>query len=97
MQLISNFKRFDWLTFEGEFLLLLFKRFHQFLLFTIPLLALQLLGRNRFAGARLRVGIVRRPAWALLRVLLLAPFRAPILEPNLAKFGKNSINSDIYF
>ena len=69
--------------FESELLLLLLERLEQLLLLAVALLALELLRRDRLAGARLRVGIVRRPAGALLRVLLLSPLGAPVLEPNL--------------
>jgi len=38
---------------------------------------------NRVATAGLRVGIVGWPTGRLFRILLLAPLRAPVLEPNL--------------
>ncbi len=69
--------------FESQFLLLLFQRLEQLLLLAVALFALQLLGRNRLTGTRLRVGVVRRPPWTFLCVLLLAPLGSTVLEPHL--------------
>jgi hypothetical protein len=69
--------------FEGQLLLLLFQRLEQLLLLAVALFALQLLGRNRLTGTRLRVGVVGRPPWTFLCVLLLAPLGSTVLEPHL--------------
>jgi len=69
--------------FECKFLLLLFQGLEQLLLLAISLFPLQLLRRNRLTGTGLRVGVVRRPAWTLLCVLLLAPLGSTVLEPHL--------------
>ena len=68
---------------ERQLLLLLLERLEDFSLLAILLLAQKFVVRNRLAAARLRVRVVRRPARALLRVVLLAPLGPPVLVPNL--------------
>jgi hypothetical protein len=74
--------------FESQLLLLLFQRLEQLLLLAVALFALQLLGRNRLTGTRLRVGVVGRPPWTFLCVLLLAPLGSTVLEPHLLSDAK---------
>lgn len=74
--------------FESQLLLLLFQRLEQLLLLAVALFALQLLGRNRLTGTRLRVGVVGRPPWTFLCVLLLAPLGSTVLEPHLLSNAK---------
>lgn len=66
-----------------QFPLLPLERLHQLLVPPIALFPAQLLRRYRLAAAALRMGVVRRPARALLRVLLLPPLGPAVLEPHL--------------
>jgi len=50
----------------------------------LPLLGLELVGRNRFAAAGLRLGVVGGAAGTLLRVLALTHLGPSILEPYLS-------------
>ena len=71
------------MTFQSQFFLLFLERFIEFLLLAVAFLALELLGRYRLAGTRLRVGVVRWSPGTFLGVFLLPPLGAPVLEPNL--------------
>ena len=66
-----------------QFSLLPLERLHQLLLPPLALFPAQLLRRDRLAAAALRMGVVRRPARTLLRVLLLPPLGPAVLEPHL--------------
>lgn len=53
------------------------------LLRPFPLPACDLLGVHGLAAARGRVGVVSRPPWTFLCVLLFSPFSTSVLEPDL--------------
>ena len=72
--------------------LLLFAALLRQSLFLAPL---QLIGRDRFSAARLRVSVVSRPSGAFLRVLALSPFRSSILKPNLSQYSTSKCNDTI--
>lgn len=69
--------------FGAEFPGLAFQRFLELLPAPGPFSRSEFRWRDGLSGAGLGMGVVRRPARALLRVLLLAPLGPAILEPHL--------------